>query len=994
MPPAAAKERSPRDVLVSVRSIERPDGSSKFVVDVKDDARGAGKLAASLSGASEGDKRDGGVLSAAYWGEPGATAAVAGMISGLFFFVNCVVLSKVIFSGPLSKEGQDAGLKSAMLGGIAAQVLNSCFSSLDTSVVVPWVVLPFILPAYEKMEEDMIAAGHGKDEVVATIMMCNAIIPVVSGVALFAMAVFKLGKLLNFIPQTVLTGAFACFGYALWLVGFSLACGEKFTITEPDKLGWLGDSDQLPKWVLAQLLGVGLFAARTAFPQYTHIIFPVYFVGGVIAVNIGMFVTASSDSITYGADNRWLFETIEGGHIDSYFSTFFSLDNVKWSYIVKGDMVSALWQAAAFGPVMNVPINVLALGTLTGKDFEANYEISISALANVLGGFLGGFTHYISVADTKLHMLIGGTTRWSTLLVGVLLALFMFLPWTLEIVRIIPQVVLAGKFVDLGVYFLYAAGLAGRTLKTKEFLNIWLMLVVSIVFSITTAIMMGLVIAFFFFIAESSSTKNIEFDTDGSVLTSDSIRTLKVTTMLSVLGRLTRVVKLKGEIFFATSAQIRELFKRITANAQTSGNSKPMVRYVVIDIADVTQMDSSTILLLPIILKDLMDAGAERVVISGIADFVLNHNMKAMKQIRIVNKEYIASGFLELREDMREVLGELENLILYGNIQGETSITSQSTPVKTKSLTSGKTSKAFERMRRSAFAHMAIINDVNCRRCSRAKRSLISLISVVEQNACVVPEAKYLYYFPMFGEWTYKSYKKGHTLTRAGSPSHGVWILIRGSVSAEFTQESSSELMDRADEMPIDESDNLTEHSEAPGRLKWTASQSTMHKHEGVLTRRVKVFTGCGALLGVSGLSTSTSRYFYTFRALEDVEAYYISRDNMNNMLEKHCKVTPKAQLAALAIYRLGIWQSQRQQLETKMLLLAEMQSTSADAMEDRLEAMAMASKASKASKTKTKTKTKGGEKTGGSASEHRAANAEALASMNSMKSFNNIAMH
>ena len=147
-------------------------------------------------------------------------------------------------------------------------------------------------------------------------------------------------------------------------------------------------------------------------------------------------------------------------------------------------------------------------------------------------------------------------------------------------------------------------------------------------------------------------------------------------------------------------------------------------------------------------------------------------------------------------------------------------------------------------------------------------------------------------------------------------------------------------------------------------------------------------------MLGVSGLSTSTSRYFYTFRALEDVEAYYISRDNMNNMLEKHCKVTPKAQLAALAIYRLGIWQSQRQQLETKMLLLAEMQSTSADAMEDRLEAMAMASKASKASKTKTKTKTKGGEKTGGSASERRAANAEALASMNSMKSFNNIAMH
>ena len=54
MPPAAAKERSPRDVLVSVRSIERPDGSSKFVVDVKDDARGAGKLAASLSGASDG----------------------------------------------------------------------------------------------------------------------------------------------------------------------------------------------------------------------------------------------------------------------------------------------------------------------------------------------------------------------------------------------------------------------------------------------------------------------------------------------------------------------------------------------------------------------------------------------------------------------------------------------------------------------------------------------------------------------------------------------------------------------------------------------------------------------------------------------------------------------------------------------------------------------------------------------------------------------------
>ena len=229
--------------------------------------------------------------------------------------------------------------------------------------------------------------------------------------------------------------------------------------------------------------------------------------------------------------------------------------HVHWDQL--GKQLPAIMQAALLGPVLNVPINLLALANITGKSCNSNNEMIYSSISQGLTGVFGGFTCHIAVADTKLHMLCGGLTRWSTMLSGVVILVFMLFPWLFEIVRIIPRVVLAGKFVDLGVFFLVNAALTYKTLKKKEYINIWVMVVVSIIFNITTALVVGLGISFVFFVTEASRVENLDIETDAAIYRSNFVRTLRSSTMLSVPGRSCKVIKLRGHLYFATASRLR-----------------------------------------------------------------------------------------------------------------------------------------------------------------------------------------------------------------------------------------------------------------------------------------------------------------------------------------------------------------------------------------------------------------------------------------------------
>lgn len=179
----------------------------------------------------------------------------------------------------------------------------------------------------------------------------------------------------------------------------------------------------------------------------------------------------------------------------------------------------------------------------------------------------------------------------------------------------------------------------------------------------------------------------------------------------------------------------------------------------------------------------------------------------------------------------------------------------------------------------------------------KVRRGMSTIVAIVAENISVLREARFLFLFPLFGEWRKEHYAKGEVLCTAGEPGRGVWILVRGTCKAKVEASSANELNE----------DQLDDGVHDVRTIRGLA----------------KAFTGCGVLIGGTGVTSFESgTYTYTIFADADVDAFFISKENTLNMLTKHAATASDAPRAALALFRIALFQEQKQSLRTKMVTL------------------------------------------------------------------------
>lgn len=240
------------------------------------------------------------------WGRWSPQAAVAGSITGVNMFIDCLAIGSILFSGPASSLQVDLAIKHALIGVVVAQLVNGAFSGY-TKLVTPtgFEVLPFISPVFTAIEAVMIEDGLSTDDVATTLLWVSAMIPCFSSLILTILGYFEMGRLVNFVPQTVLIGLFGCVGYSLWAVSFDFACGKTFDITQPEELEWIWEPTMVLKWALAQVLGVLLFVVGRKAPKgFSPKVFPAYLLLGIIVFNVTLFFVGNS--LDESADQGWL----------------------------------------------------------------------------------------------------------------------------------------------------------------------------------------------------------------------------------------------------------------------------------------------------------------------------------------------------------------------------------------------------------------------------------------------------------------------------------------------------------------------------------------------------------------------------------------------------------------------------------------------------------------------------------------------------------------
>lgn len=329
-----------------------------------------------------------------------------------------------------------------------------------------------------------------------------AIATIMAGAFLVLLGVFRLGTIIRFIPYPIVVGFTS--GIALTI----------FTTQIKDLLGLQMDeipADFISKWV-AYVKNIGTTDLWTAAVGIVSII--------IIALTpkVSKKVPGSLVAIVVMTLLCLLLENQFGISVDTIGDRFkisselpaAEMPAMNWE-AVKG-LVQPAITIAVLGAIESLLSATVADG-VTGQRHNSNQELIGQGIANILTPMFGGIPATGAIARTMTNINNGGKTPISGIIhAAVLLLIFLFL---MPYAQYIPMSCLAGVLV------IVSYNMSGwRTLREmannpkSDVVVLWLTFVLTVVFDLTIAIEVGIILACFMFMKRMTETTHVSVLTD------------------------------------------------------------------------------------------------------------------------------------------------------------------------------------------------------------------------------------------------------------------------------------------------------------------------------------------------------------------------------------------------------------------------------------------------------------------------------------------------
>lgn len=457
------------------------------------------------------------------------------------------------------------------------------------------------------------------------------------------------------------------------------------------------------------------------------------------------------------------------------YTQLWSLEHLHFSYLTQN--LVDLILAACLGPVLNLVINTTMLQPLLKEKSNLDSELMLNGRAMLCTCLAGGFPAYVAIVNTNLHIKSGGNARWSTVLAGSVVGMFFAVPHLFEVVRIIPNCVIGGMFVNFGVDFLSATIAEVKRIKMVEYVLVWLMVGASIVYGFTMAVTLGLVWEFITFINEYSKVKHVMVESYLNVLKSHSSRTIQQRQALDILASSVYITRFVGYMYFATVVDIVEsIEKRIKLRAERVGDGEGLVhiRQVVLDFTTVPSMDTSALMAFCTMCRSLQPMGIQHVHFTGLGD----RNVGLQKQIRGIVSDLAESGFIVFHNDFDECLPVLELNLL-------------------------KSVHSLHERWTVAHAQGDKSQISTLERC-RAPFQLFA--AWLDSNRPCCEDVGSLWLFIFFGCCERQFITRGTTIAKAGDCSRGIWLLLAGSVNGYLSVDFKNDGLEHFTEEQVENS--------------------------------------------------------------------------------------------------------------------------------------------------------------------------------------------
>lgn len=497
---------------------------------------------------------------------------IAGIVVGI------VALPLAIAFGIASGVSPTVGLITAIIGGFMVSALGGC------SVQIGGPTGAFIVIVY-----NIIATFGLQGLAIATFM---------AGLILVLLGVFHLGTVIKFIPYPIVVGFTA--GIALTI--FSTQINDFFGLGLTNV-----PSEFLPKWgeyirnfanVDLVTLGVGLVSLLIIIvtPKISKKL-----PGALIAIII---VTAAC----------WLLKSVPGFHVETIGDRFGRLPTdipqphgFELNMATINMLLPSAFTIAILGAIESLLSSTVADG-VTGSRTNSNTELIGQGLANITVPFFGGIPVTGAIARTMTNITNGGRTPVAGIIHAVvLLLIFMFM---MPLINLVPMATLAA------VLIMVSYNMSGwRTIRAifhnpkSDISVLVLTFLLTVIFDLTIAIEMGLLLAVILFLRRVMENTEIKVYSEQLDIAEGSETTHHE--MLNVNPGV-EVYEIDGPFFFGVATKFDELMR-------TTIGEKPKVR--IIRMRKVPFIDSTGIHNLEVLIKSSHDENIQ-VVLSGVRENV------------------------------------------------------------------------------------------------------------------------------------------------------------------------------------------------------------------------------------------------------------------------------------------------------------------------------------------------------------------------------------
>jgi SulP family sulfate permease len=514
-------------------------------------------------------------------------AASLGLVLQLVVIISFAAL---IYSGPLASQvGEAIGM--IVLGNAAAVLIVALLSSYAGSVAVGQDAPSAILATTVAAAIGGLAGPQSAEQRLATAVAIVVGASVISGLVFLLLGAFRLGGVARYLPFPVIGGFLAGTGWLLLIGGLA--------VMSPNPFGpaWLTPA-LLPRWLPGALLGAALLlvSRRLRHP----LALPAVLVGALALFYLGASIGGAS--LADLAARGWLLGPFpSAGALWRFPLTPDRLARVDW--------LAVAGQAGSLAPIAVVSVVALLLNAsgielAVRRDLNLNRELLATGAANLLAGLLGGLVSYHSISLSNLNMATSGGRRAPAILIAIGLASTVL--FGVQLISYVPRLLLGGVLVFLGLgllhEWLYGAW---RKFSRAEFAVIVAIVAAIAVRGFLEGIAVGLLATIGLFVIRYSQIDVIKHAVSGLSYQSRVTRSHEQQVLLAAHGDQIFILQLQGFIFFGTA---NRLFQRLRARAAEDGAAP--LRFVVLDFAHVSGIDSTALLSFSKIAQLVRDRGA------------------------------------------------------------------------------------------------------------------------------------------------------------------------------------------------------------------------------------------------------------------------------------------------------------------------------------------------------------------------------------------------